>query len=184
MTLIAKVTDMSYTYTFPRPAVTTDTVVFKSGPKCIEFLLIKRQKDPYKNFWALPGGFIEIQETPEDGALRELQEETGVKIQNLKEIGAFGDINRDPRGRTITIAYYTFIKESMNIEIKALSDAADIKWFSINEIPEMAFDHKEILDEAILKLKSHVILAKLNVIDFFNLRQDELKQIYHCLGLS
>ena len=175
---------MGYTYSFPRPAVTTDTVVFKSGPKCIEFLLIKRKKDPYRDFWALPGGFIEMEETPEDGALRELKEETGVNTQVLKEIGAFGDINRDPRGRTITIAYYTFMKNTERLDVRAMSDAGDVKWFSINDNPEMAFDHKEILDEAILKMKSHVILAKLNVVGFFDLDQEELKHIYHCLGLS
>ena len=175
---------MSYTYTYPRPAVTTDTIVFKSGEKCIEILLIKRKRDPFKNYWALPGGFLEIEETPESGARRELTEETGVSAKMLKEVGAFGDIDRDPRGRTITIAYYTFMKSNNNSGIKALSDAKDARWFSINDIPEMAFDHRAILDEAILKLKSHVILAKLNVIDFFNLNQEELKQIYHCLGLS
>ncbi len=175
---------MGYTYTYPRPAVTTDIVVFKSGSKCIEFLSIKRKKDPFRNSWALPGGFLEIEETPESGALRELKEETGVDIKMLKEIGAFGDIHRDPRGRTITIAYYTFIKNTKSMDIKALSDAANVNWFSINDIPELAFDHRGILDEAILKLKSHVILAKLSVIDFFSLDEDELKSIYHCLGLS
>lgn len=175
---------MSYTYTFPRPAVTTDTVVFKTGPQCIEFLLVKRKRDPFKNYWALPGGFLEMEETPEDGARRELKEETGVNALLLKEIGAFGGINRDPRGRTITIAYYTFLKNNRNINIRALTDAEEARWFSINEIPDMAFDHRSILDEAILKLKSHVILAKLNVIDFFNLSADELKVIYQCLGLS
>jgi 8-oxo-dGTP diphosphatase len=175
---------MSYTYTDPRPAVTTDTIVFKSGTKCIEFLLIKRKRDPFKDYWALPGGFLEIDETPDEGAKRELMEETGVSDIVLKEVGTFGDIHRDPRGRTITIAYYSFLKNNNNSQIKALSDASDVSWFSINDIPQMAFDHRSILDEAILKMKSHVILAKLNVIDFFNLNHEELKQIYHCLGLS
>ncbi len=175
---------MSYTYTYPRPAVTTDIVVFKSGAKCIEFLSIKRKKDPFMDFWALPGGFLEIEETPESGALRELKEETGVNIGMLKEVGAFGDIHRDPRGRTITIAYYTFINNTETMDIRALSDAANVNWFSINNIPELAFDHREILDEAIIKLKSHVILAKLKIIDFFSLDPEGLKNIYHCLGLS
>ena len=175
---------MSYTYSFPRHAVTTDTVVFKSGPNCIEVLLVKRNHEPFKDFWALPGGFLEMEETPEDGARRELKEETGVEIHTMKEIGAFGDIHRDPRGRIITIAYYSFLNHPNHNGLKALSDAADANWFSISRLPEMAFDHQEILDEAILKLKSHVILAKLNILDFFNLKGEELKSIYHCLGLS
>ncbi len=171
---------MGFTYNFPRPAVTTDMLVFREGKECVEILLIKRKKDPYKNFWALPGGFLEIDETPEDGARRELEEETGLSIDVLKEIGTFGDIDRDPRGRTITIAFYTFIRNEEQVAT-AKSDAAELKWFSIKEIPEMAFDHREILKEGLLKLKSHVILAKLDIIDFFELNISKLKKIFKCL---
>ena len=100
---------MGFTYNFPRPAVTTDTLVFREGLECIEVLLIKRKKEPYKDFWAIPGGFLEIEETPIEGAKRELLEETNLNIEVLKEVGTFGDIDRDPRGRTITIVFYTFI---------------------------------------------------------------------------
>lgn len=171
---------MGFTYNFPRPAVTTDTLVFKEGDQCIEVLLIKRRKDPYKGYWALPGGFLEIEETPEEGAMRELKEETGLKINILKEVGTFGEIDRDPRGRTITIAFYTFIERAED-DPQADSDAAEIKWVSIKSLPELAFDHREILQEGLLKLKSHIMLAKLDIIDFFGLDIKKLKKIFKCL---
>ncbi|MBS0000990.1 MAG: NUDIX hydrolase [Cyclobacteriaceae bacterium] len=171
---------MGFTYNFPRPAVTTDTLVFREGEHCIEVLLIKRRKDPYKDYWALPGGFLEIEETPEDGARRELKEETGLIIDVLKEVGTFGEIDRDPRGRTITIAFYTFVKNAVNQPF-AKTDATKVKWTSIKELPDMAFDHREILKEGLLKLKSHIMLAKLDIIDFFGLDIAKLKKIFRCL---
>jgi 8-oxo-dGTP diphosphatase len=171
---------MAFTYNFPRPAVTTDNLVFREGEQCIEVLLIKRGKDPYKGFWALPGGFLEMEETPEEGARRELNEETGLDIELLKEVGTFGDIDRDPRGRTITIAFYTFIRKIRKDPL-ARTDAEDVRWFSIKDLPELAFDHREILQEGLLKLKSHVILAKLDIIDFFGLNTKKLKEIFKCL---
>jgi 8-oxo-dGTP diphosphatase len=171
---------MGFTYTFPRPAVTTDTLVFREGKKCIEVLLIKRKKEPYKDFWALPGGFLEIEETPVEGAKRELLEETNLKIDVLKEVGTFGDIDRDPRGRTITIVFYTFIKNHTQ-NATAKTDAAEINWFSVKDIPPMAFDHSVIFKEALLKLKSHIILAKLEIIDFFGLDVNDLKKMFKCL---
>ena len=170
-----------YTYKFPRPAVTTDCLVFRVGIKCIELLLIKRKRDPYKDFWALPGGFLEMNETPIEGVIRELSEETGLKIKEFKEVGTFGEIDRDPRGRTITIVYYTFLK-SNNLSLKAQSDAIELGWFSMKEIPNLAFDHRDIIDEAILKLKSNVILAKLEMMDFFGLNRAEIKKIFKCLN--
>jgi 8-oxo-dGTP diphosphatase len=171
---------MGFTYNFPRPAVTTDTLVFRWGDHCIEVLLIRRRKDPYKGFWALPGGFLEIEETPEDGARRELREETGLEINVLKEVGTFGEIDRDPRGRTITIAFYTFINKTDPMP-QAQSDAAETQWVSVKELPDMAFDHREILQEGLLKLKSHIMLAKLDIIDFFGLDIKKLKKIFKCL---
>ena len=169
-----------FTYNFPRPAVTTDAMVFREGHDCIEILLIKRKRDPYKDFWALPGGFLEIEETPEEGSKRELKEETGLEVEVLKEVGTFGEIDRDPRGRTITIAFYTYLPGN-DQKVLPDTDAADLKWYSIRDLPEMAFDHKEILKEGLLKLKSHIILAKLDIIDFFGLRPDKLKKIFKCL---
>lgn len=171
---------MGFTYNFPRPAVTTDILVFREGTECIEVLLIKRKKEPYKNFWALPGGFLEMEETPIEGARRELTEETNLEIDILKEVGTFGDIDRDPRGRTITIVFYTFIHDHHHIA-KAKSDAAEVKWFSVKNIPDMAFDHSEIFKEGLLKLKSHIILAKLDIIDFFGMNVHDLKKMFKCL---
>jgi len=171
---------MGFTYNFPRPAVTTDTLVFREGKECIEVLLIKRKKEPYKGFWALPGGFLEIEETPIECARRELIEETNLNVKVLKEVGTFGDIDRDPRGRTITIVFYTFIHNNQQIP-NPKSDAAEVKWFSVKSIPEMAFDHSDIFKEGLLKLKSHIILAKLDIIDFFELSLDELKSMFKCL---
>jgi len=171
---------MGFTYNFPRPAVTTDTLVFREGKECIEVLLIKRKKEPYKDFWAIPGGFLEIEETPIEGAKRELLEETSLKIDILKEVGTFGDIDRDPRGRTITIVFYTFLSSHDHIA-KATSDAMEVKWFSVKEMPEMAFDHSEIFKEGLLKLKSHIILAKLDIIDFFGMDVKDLNKMFKCL---
>lgn len=169
-----------YKYNFPRPAVTTDTLVFREGKACIEILLIKRKHEPYKDFWALPGGFLEMEETPIEGALRELREETGLNITELKEIGTFGEINRDPRGRTITIAFYTFV-DHVKDQVEANSDAAELSWFSVKNIPDLAFDHKIILDKGKLKLKSHVLLAKLNIMEFFGIKKKDLENIFKCI---
>ena len=171
---------MGFTYNYPRPAVTTDTLVFRAGKECIEVLLIKRKKEPYKDFWALPGGFLEIEETPLEGARRELKEETNLVIDVLKEVGTFGEIDRDPRGRTITIVFYTFINNHSQIA-KASTDVTEVRWFAVKDIPEMAFDHSEIFKEALLKLKSHIILAKLDIIDFFGMNINELKRMFKCL---
>ena len=171
---------MGFTYNFPRPAVTTDTLVFREGVECIEVLLIKRKKEPYKDYWAIPGGFLEIEETPIEGAKRELLEETSLDIEILKAVGTCGDIDRDPRGRTITIVFYTFIHNGGQMA-KATSDAAEVKWFSVKKMPEMAFDHSEIFREGLLKLKSHIILAKLDIIDFFSMDIKDLKQMFKCL---
>lgn len=170
-----------YSYKFPRPAVTTDCLVFREYNNCIELLLIKRKKDPFKNYWALPGGFLEMDETPLEGVKRELKEETGLEVSELKEVGAFGGIHRDPRGRTITIAYYTFLKDN-NISLNARTDAIELGWFPLEKIPEMAFDHKEIVEEAKLKLKSNVILAKLEMMDFFGLKGKIISKIFNCLN--
>lgn len=171
---------MGFTYNFPRPAVTTDTLVFREGKECIEVLLIKRKKEPYKDFWALPGGFLEIEETPLEGARRELIEETNLDIEVLKEVGTFGDIDRDPRGRTITIVFYTFIHDNQQVA-QPKSDAAEVKWFSVKNIPSMAFDHSDIFKEGLLKLKSHIILAKLDIIDFFGMNVNDLNNMFECL---
>lgn len=141
---------MSFVYDYPRPAVTVDCLLLRINEERIEGLFIKRKKDPFKGCWALPGGFMEIDETPEAAAVRELEEETSVKIQGVLQIGAFGAVKRDPRGRTISIAFLAFLNDGQIA--KAASDAIHVEWIGLNEPIDLAFDHKEILCEAIKKL--------------------------------
>jgi len=141
-----------YCYDYPRPAVSADIVVFGYDNQGINLLLITRRQDPYKNHWALPGGFLEISETIECCALRELYEETNIKNVILEQLYAFSAIGRDPRDRVITIAFWTIIK--MNIEhILAGDDASRTEWFNIKSLPLLAFDHLEIVNKAVENLK-------------------------------
>lgn len=138
-----------YTYEYPRPAVTTDCLVFCHQDDVIKILLIKRRNEPFKDHWAFPGGFLDMNETAEECAARELNEETGLKIKpkDLCQIGAFSRVDRDPRGRTISIAFCTFVDNIIDAE--AADDAAEAQWFSIDELPPLAFDHEEIFNAAI-----------------------------------
>ncbi|MBO7438373.1 MAG: NUDIX hydrolase [Bacteroidales bacterium] len=138
----------TYSYKYPMPSVTTDTIVIRGEGITRQVLLIKRKRDPYKNCWAFPGGFTEEGETLEQSAARELEEETGVQCQFLSQFKAFGDPGRDPRGRTITIVFYAYVDE--DTEAVANDDAADVDWFDLNNLPALAFDHAKILEEFIL----------------------------------
>lgn len=137
---------MSYTYKYPRPAVTADCVVItkEAEPKV---LLIQRGFDPYKGYWALPGGFMNMDETTNECAIRELKEETGLEVPSLYQVGAFSKVDRDPRGRTISIAYLAVIAEP--VEVKGEDDAVKAEWFPINSLPELAFDHLDIISETL-----------------------------------
>jgi 8-oxo-dGTP diphosphatase len=142
-----------YCYDYPRPAVSADIVVFGFDGQNLKMLLITRGQEPYKDNWALPGGLLEINETIEGCALRELYEETAIKDAKLEQLHTFSALNRDPRGRVITIAFWTIIK--MNHElILAGDDASNADWFNINSLPLLAFDHLEIVNMAIEELKS------------------------------
>ena len=136
---------MSYTYEYPRPAVTADCVVItrENEPKV---LLIQRGNEPFKGQWAFPGGFMNMDETTEQCAVRELEEETGLKVSKIKQIGAYSKVDRDPRGRTVTVAYLAIIDK---VEaVKGLDDAAKAQWFSLSDLPKLAFDHEEIMADA------------------------------------
>ncbi len=143
-----------YSYLYPRPAVTSDCVVFNFCRDDIYILLIKRGKEPFKDTWAFPGGFLDMNETLQECASRELFEETGLNIEsNLLEFFCIADnVQRDPRGRVISGIFTATIKTSKVVKVQASDDASDVCWFNITEIPELAFDHFDILQN-ILKSK-------------------------------
>ena len=136
---------MSYTYEYPRPAVTADCVVI-TKEKEPKVLLIQRGNEPFKGCWAFPGGFMNMDETTEQCAVRELEEETGLKVTEIKQIGAYSKVDRDPRGRTVTVAYLAIIDKPE--AVKGLDDAAKAQWFPISDLPKLAFDHEEIMRDA------------------------------------
>ncbi|MBW3518696.1 NUDIX hydrolase [Flavobacterium sp. NKUCC04_CG] len=129
--------------------VTVDCVVLTSEESGYQILLIKRKNEPYKDSWALPGGFVDENEALEVAAARELEEETSIKATELLQIGAFGKPFRDPRSHIVSIAYFTLLKEK--VPAKAQDDAKEVGWFSINNLPLLAFDHAEIISTALNK---------------------------------
>ena len=145
---------MSFQYEYPHPAVTVDCVVFGLDTK-LNILLIRRGVQPYQNRWALPGGFVRIDESIEDAAARELLEETGLSNVFLEQLYTFGAVERDPRERVISVAYFALVNKSQHNTIAA-TDASESNWFPIDELPELAFDHQEIFQVAHERLKSKV----------------------------
>lgn len=140
----SKSTNM-YTYEYPRPSVTVDVVVFGyAGKGSLRVLLIQRGGEPYAGQWALPGGFVEMDEDLETSALRELEEETGVKDLFVEQLFTYGKPDRDPRGRVISVAYFALVN-LQDHPPTAASDADQAEWFALDELPELAFDHAEIL---------------------------------------
>lgn len=138
---------MPYAYKYPRPAVCVDIIVFYKIHNQTFILLIQRKHQPFQNCWALPGGFIEMNETLEQSAMRELFEETGLKTESLEQFATYGNPNRDPRGRTISVVFYKLLENK--IDVNAGDDAANAKWFSILELPSLAFDHNKIIEDFI-----------------------------------
>lgn len=137
---------MPHTYKYPRPMVTVDIAVFCQFDGELRVLLIQRGNPPYKNAWALPGGFIEMDEKVVDSAYRELEEETGLSGVSLEQFFTYGDPGRDPRGRTISVVYTGFTIPE-NAEVKGADDAKKAAWVSVSELPPLAFDHGIILDD-------------------------------------
>ncbi|MEN0005389.1 MAG: NUDIX domain-containing protein [Bacteroidota bacterium] len=147
---------MPYTYEYPRPALTVDCVIFGfDASSKLKVLLIQRAHAPFEGQWALPGGFVDMDETLEQAALRELEEETGVKDVFIEQLYSFGHPERDPRGRVVSVAYFALIN-LMAHPVQAASDARTVKWFEIDQIPSLAFDHDRILHMAIARLRSKV----------------------------
>ena len=142
--------ELKYHYKHPRPSVTTDCVIFAVGDARPEVLLVQRGAEPCKGQWAFPGGFLNMDESAEQGALRELQEETGVEKAGIRQLHTFSDPGRDPRGRVISIAYYAII---LKRAVKGSDDAADARWFGLQEVPALAFDHRLILQRALEELR-------------------------------
>ena len=142
-----------YTYKYPHPAVTTDCVVFGFDGKELKVLLIERGLDPYKGMWAFPGGFLRMDETAEECARRELKEETGLGLTKVRELGTFSGVNRDPRERVISIAFYSLARHS---DVKGGDDAANARWWAIDDVPQLAFDHDYILRKAMKRIRQDI----------------------------
>ncbi|MBE0641552.1 MAG: NUDIX hydrolase [Bacteroidales bacterium] len=141
---------MSYSYSYPRPAVAADCMIFRQMAGGWEVLLIRRGNHPFEGMWALPGGFMEMDETLEHAASRELEEETGLTNIKLRQFRTYSGIDRDPRHRTIGVVFFGF--SGPEDAPKAGDDAREAAWFPINQLPPLAFDHELILREALQEL--------------------------------
>jgi 8-oxo-dGTP diphosphatase len=142
-------------FDLPKPAVTVDCVVFGLDRQDLKVMLIQRGIEPFLGKWALPGGFVRVDETLEQSARRELKEETGIKKVFLEQLYTFGEVERDPRDRVITIAYYALVN-LWEHNILATTDAAAAKWFALSQLPKLAFDHDQILQVAWRRLQGKV----------------------------
>jgi 8-oxo-dGTP diphosphatase len=151
---------MSHRYDYPRPAVTVDCAVFGLDEGALKVLLIQRLEPPFQHGWALPGGFVREDESLEDAARRELEEETGISRVFLEQLYTFGDPGRDPRGRVITVAYYALAKLSDHT-VRAATDAENVGWFEVRDLPTLAFDHDRIIEVAHERLRGKVRYAPL-----------------------
>lgn len=143
---------MNYSYEFERPALTVDIVVFALDEDGLQVMLIERDLEPFAGRWAIPGGFVRVDETLDEAARRELQEETGLRDIYLEQLYTFGGLGRDPRERVVTVAYYALVNLQGH-DVKASTDARNAAWFNIDELPELAFDHEEIVEAALERLR-------------------------------
>ncbi|MCL1470219.1 NUDIX hydrolase [Argonema antarcticum] len=148
---------MSYSYEFPRPALTVDCAIFGLDKESmqLQLMLIQRNLPPFLGMWALPGGFVRLQESLEEAARRELREETGIDSVYLEQLYTFGDVGRDPRDRIVTVAYYALVN-SWEHSLNATTDASDAAWFPVTQLPPLAFDHSSIFEVALTRLKGKV----------------------------
>ena len=145
--------EKKYCYKYPHPAVTTDCVIFGFDGRELQVLLIERGIEPFKGKWAFPGGFLKMDETAREGALRELKEETGLENAYIEQFNTYSDPWHDPRERVITIAHYALVRIQ---EVKGGDDAAKAQWFPIDKVPQLAFDHDKILRDAMRKLRERI----------------------------
>jgi 8-oxo-dGTP diphosphatase len=171
-----------YEYTHPHPAVTTDIVLFTVRDDRLQLLLVRRGIEPYRGSWALPGGFVRADEGLDTCARRELEEETGVGEVYLEQLYTFGKPDRDPRERVITVAYYALVCSS-RLRLSAASDAVDARWFPVDNLPELAFDHEEIVELAHRRLVSKLDYATIAfqfLPNTFTL--NEVQDVYETIG--
>lgn len=144
-----------YTYQYPRPALTVDCVIFGLDEANLKVLLIQRAHDPYAGRWAFPGGFVDMDETTDTAARRELEEETGIRDMFMEQLYTFSQVDRDPRERVVSVAYYALVNLS-DYKVTAGSDANRAEWFAVDQVPKLAFDHDHILQVALARLKGKV----------------------------
>lgn len=147
---------MPYTYKFPRPALTVDCVVFGlDEDDLLKIMLIERNLPPFEGQWALPGGCVRVEESLEEAARRKLREETGIENVFLEQLYTFGEVERDPRDRVVTVAYYALVN-LWEYPIEAATDASDARWFPVSQLPRLAFDCDKVLQVALKRLKGKV----------------------------
>ncbi len=146
---------MTYTYEYPHPAVTVDACLFTIQDDRLKILLIKRALDPFKGDWALPGGFVHLDENLEQAVVRELEEETGARGFYLEQLETFGQVERDPRERVISVAYFA-LAPADHVTLRADTDASDAAWHALEDLPDLAFDHAGIVNKAVQRIRSKV----------------------------
>ena len=175
--------DKRYCYKYPHPAVTADCIIFGFDGTDLKVLLVQRGLEPYKGYWAFPGGFVKIDESAEDGAKRELKEETGLENVQIEQLHAYSAPNRDPRERVITIAYIALVRIQ---DVKGGDDAADARWYPVKDVPCLAFDHEMMLRDALRYLKEKIHFSPVGydlLPEKFTMR--ELQTLYEAiLGVS
>jgi 8-oxo-dGTP diphosphatase len=166
---------------YDRPSVTVDVVMMSLRQRDLQVLLVKRRSWPYEGMWAIPGGFVNMDESLEMAAKRELKEETGLQDVYLEQLYTFGDPGRDPRTRVITVVYFALL-DSERLQVKASSDAVDVEWFSVYNLPPLAFDHEKILQYALNRLRGkldYTTIAFSLLPEQFTLR--ELQRVYEII---